>query len=215
MRRLLVLAVSGLTVLAVVAATPAAASSSVTRSQVRHSLLTAAQLGDGWHRFDDTGDSTPDIQGCGGAATSAPFGLRFAPQRAFQYGQVASFVHEQIYTFRTIKGAKADFGANVKEFNNCDSFTLDGKTWRVIKLTMPSYADQRAIYRLSGLVATAAGVDVPVTMFLIVTRYGHHEVLTIATVGGQLTSTVRTEIKKGAVRIAKVATLKVQDRLGR
>lgn len=214
MRRFHVLAVAGLTVFAVLAATPADAALTVTKSQVRHSLLTAAQLGDGWQRIDNSGDSTTDIQGCGAEDSSTPAGLRFQPKRSFQYRQVLSFVQEQIYSFRTVRRARADFNASARELDGCDSFTVDGKTWHVKKLTMPSYADQRAIYRFTGPVATAAG-DVPVTMFLVATRYGHHEVTTAVTVGGQLTSTLRTEIKKSAVRVAKLATAKVQNRLGR
>ena len=216
MRRFHVLAVTGLTVLAVVAATPANAATAVTKRQVRHSLLTAAQLGDGWHRIDSSsGEDSADIQGCGSEGTSArPAGLRFQPQRDFQYGQVLSLVNEQIYSFRTVRNAKAGFVASVRELRGCDSFTVDGKTWHVKRLTMPSYADQRAMYRFSGPVATASG-DVPMTMFLVATRYGRHEVTIAAMLAGQLTSTDRTVVKRGVVRIAKAATLKVQDRLGR
>lgn len=213
MRHFRVLAVAGLTVCALVFATPANAALSVTRSQVRHALLTAAQLGDGWQRID-SGDSSVDIQGCGAEDSTTPAGLLFHPKRGFQYGQVLNFVHEQIYSFRTVRRAKADFNASVRELNGCDSFTVDGKTWHVKRLTMPSYADQRAIYRFTGPVATAAG-DVPLTIHLIATRYGHHEVTTAVTVAGQLTSDLRRVVKKSSVRIAKVATVKVENRLGR
>ena len=52
-------------------------------------------------------------------------------------------------------------------------------------------------------------------LFVVVTRYGRQEVTTSVGIGGSLTSAQRTEFAKASVRLCRMATVKVADRLGR
>ena len=197
----------------VVLAGPASAAAATTKRQVVRSLLTATEVGSGWHLYDDSGSPSADVSGCTGT-TQTTVGLKFSAKRAFQYSSNLLFAHEQIESFRTILAARKDFKKSLASFSSCTTLMVNGRPWTVARLSVPSYADQQAMFRLSGPVATAVG-DVPVTMFLVATRWGHHEVVSMLTVGGQLTSTQRTEVKKAAVRLSKLATSKVAARLGR
>lgn len=206
-------AVATAVVTAVVLAGPASAAAATTKRQVVRSLLTATQVGSGWHLYDDSGNPSADVSGCPDASTTT-VGLAFSAKRAFQYSSNLLFAHEQIESFRTTLGARKDFRKSLASFSSCTTFMVDGKPWTVTRVSLPAYADQQAMFRLSGPVATVAG-DVPVTMFLVATRWGHHEVVSMLTVGGRMTSTQRTQVKQAAVRLSKLATTKVAARLGR
>lgn len=200
--------------LSLVAAGPAPAATTITRATVVSSLLTATQLGAGWHRYDDRDSgATPEVTGCAGTAYQT-VGLRFTAKRSFQYAEAPSFVQETVGSFRSRDAARSDFAKGVRQFTACTSFTIDGKVFTVKRLSMPTFADQRVMFLIAGSVATAAG-DVPFTVWLVVTRWGRQQTATTVMVAGTLTSDDRRALKASAVRVARAATGKVATLLGR
>ena len=81
-------------------------------------------------------------------------------------------------------------------------------------MPVAAIADQTVRYRLNGSVPTASG-KVPLVLFVVVTRYGRQEVATTLGAGGTLTSAQHTDFAKASVRLCRMATVKVADRLGR
>lgn len=197
-----------------VAASPASAVASLTHLQVVHAVLTASELGDGWHRYG-TGTSGADssIQGCEGGSYRTT-GVRYDVERDYQFNSDATFVNEELQSFRTKLAAGRDFAKGVKSLSTCTDLTIDGKPWTVTRLSVPVYADRTALFRLRGAIGTAAG-DAPLVMFLSVAKFGHHEILTTTIVGGTVTAGDLASIRDGSVRINNVATAKVMTRLGR
>lgn len=214
MRFRLLLVTAVLTAFSLVVAAPASAAT-ITQTDVRRSLLTVRDLGDGWRATDlDSGSGTgSDIQGCE-QSEFASRGVRHEASRDFQYQQAAEFISEDVTSYRTKRAARRDFNKGVRSLASCTEFTMDGKTFRINALSVNSYADQIAAFRIQGSVATESG-DVPVTLFLIPTRWGRQVTATRTIIGGTLTSADLRGLKNASVRIAKVATSKVATRLGR
>jgi hypothetical protein len=204
---------AAVTAVAVAVAGPATAAVATTRTQVVRSLLTATQVGQGWHKYDGGGSTSPEVEGCL-AGDASPRGLRFTAGREYQYLTTPAFGGETVYAFGTARSARRDFNASVRLLDSCSSFTLDGDTWTVARMSAPEIADQTVRYRLKGSVTTAAG-KVPLVMFLVVSRYGRQEVAASLAAGGALTSAQRTEFAKASVRLCRLATAKVAARLGR
>jgi hypothetical protein len=197
-----------------VVATPASAAASLTRLQVVHATLSASDLGDGWHHYDASNSGAdPSVQGCPGTRYRTT-GLRYDVQRDYQFDTSATFVNEDLQTFWTKLGASRDFTKGLKSLSACTSLTVDGKPWTVKRLTVSDYADRTALFRLRGVIGTAAG-DVPLVMFLSVAKLGHHEIATTTIVGGQVTAVELTNIRNNSVRINRLATSKVRVKLGR
>jgi hypothetical protein len=216
MRRLR-LAVTSVSIVAVVAAAllvagPASAATALTRTQVKHALLTASQLGDGWQVTTGSGSGgTSEVEGCEDFET---VGVRVEAERTFRFGSTATLVQETVQSFRTTDGARNDFRKGVRQLSSCSSFSINGQDWTIARLPMPTVADRRVMFQLSGAVETASGT-VPLTVFVAVTVWGHHEIVTSAAIGGVTTAAVRRESAEGARRIALAATAKVAKRLGR
>jgi hypothetical protein len=197
-----------------VAATPASAAASLTHLQVVHATLSAKDLGAGWHTYDaGSSGADPSVQGCEGTSFRTT-GLRYDVERDYQFDTAATFVNEDLQTFRTQLAAGRDFTKGLKSFSGCTSLTVDGKSWTVKRLTVSDYADRTALFRLRGAIGTAAG-DVPIVMFLSVAKFGHHEIETVIIVGGQITAAELTGIRNSSVRINRLATDKVRLKLGR
>jgi hypothetical protein len=205
--------VAAVTVVAVAVTGPASASVAQTKTQVVRSLLSGAQIGDGWHKTTGTDGTAGEVGGCLTEASPSA-GLRFKAGRSFQYLTSTGFADETVYAFGTARSARRDFNASTRLLDSCSSFTLDGNTWTVARMPVPAIADQTVRYRLNGSVPTASG-KVPVVLFMVVTRYGRQEVTTTLGFGGTLTSAQRTGIAKASVRLCRLATMKVADRLGR
>jgi hypothetical protein len=213
------LAVTSVSIVAVVAAAllvagPASAATALTRTQVKHALLTASQLGDGWQVTTGSGSGgTSEVQGCE-EYDFETVGVRVEAERSFRFGSTATLVQETVQSFRTTDGARTDFRKGVRQLSSCSSFSINGQDWTIARLSMPTVADRRAMFQLSGAVETASGT-VPLTVFVAVTVWGHHEIATSAAIGGVTTAAVRRESAEGARRIALAATTKVAKRLGR
>ncbi len=197
-----------------VAATPASAAASLTRLQVVHATLSASDLGAGWHHYDASNSGAdPSVQGCEGTSYRTT-GVRYDVQRDYQFDTSATFVNEELQTFRTKLGASRDFSKGLRSLSACTTLTVDGKQWTVKRLTVSDYADRTALFRLRGVIGTAAG-DVPLAMFLSVAKLGHHEIETVTIVGGQVSQSELTSIRNASVRINRLATDKVRLKLGR
>jgi hypothetical protein len=197
-----------------VAATPASAATSLTHLQVVHATLSASDLGAGWHHYDASNSGAdPSVQGCEGTNYRTT-GVRYDVERDYQFDTTATFVNEDLQTFRTTLAASRDFTKGLRSFSACTSLTIDGKPWTVKRLTVADYADRTALFRMRGVVGTAAG-DVPLVMFLSVAKFGHHEIETVTIVGGQITAAELTSIRTSSVRINRLATEKVRLKLGR
>jgi hypothetical protein len=206
--------VAAVTVVAVAVSVPASASVAQTKTQVVRSLLSGPQIGDGWHKTTGSDGAAGEVGGCL-TGTSDPAGLRFTATRSYQYLTTPAAADESVYAFGTARSARRDFNASTRLLDSCSSFTIDGSTWTVARMPVTAIADQTARYRFSGSVPNAAGDKVPVVLFVVVTRYGRQEVATTLGVGGALTSAQRTEFAKASVRLCRMATGKVADRLGR
>jgi hypothetical protein len=213
MRIRLLLITAVLTAFSLVVAGPASAAT-VTKSDVVSSLLTVRAFGDGWHKTDLSGGSGGgDVSGCE-SATYTSTGVKAKASRDFQYAKTPTFITENVTSFGTRKAARRDFAKGVRLFSACTDFTVDGKTFTIKRLTVSGYADQVAAFRILGSVATAVG-DVPISMFIVVTRWGRQQVSVVTTVGGRATSADLTSLKRSTVKISKGATGKVATVLGR
>ncbi len=205
--------IAAVTVVAVAVSVPASASVAQTKTQVVRSLLSGAQIGDGWHKTAGSDGTAGEVGGCL-TGTSAPAGLRFTATRSYQYLTTPAAADETVYAFGTATSARRDFNKSTRLFDSCSSFTIDGSTWTVARMPVAAIADQTARYRLNGSVPSAAG-KVPVVLFVVAARYGRQSVVTTLGVGSTLTSAQRTEFAKASVRLCRMATAKVADRLGR
>ena len=204
---------AAVTVVAVTASGQASASVAQTKTQVVRSLLSGAQIGDGWHKTAGSDGTAGEVGGCL-TGTSAPAGLRFTAGRSYQFQTTTAFADETVHAFGTATAARHDFNASKRLLDSCSSFTIDGNTWTVARMPVAAIADQTARYRLNGSVPSAAG-KVPVVLFVVAARYGRQSVVTTLGVGGTLTSAQRTEFAKASVRLCRMAAVKVADRLGR
>jgi hypothetical protein len=211
MRIRLLLVTAVLTALSLVVASPASAAT-ITRSDVVSSLLTVRDLTDGWHKTDLSGGGG-DVSGCESASYTST-GVKAKATRHFQYTQEPTFISEEVMSFGTRKAARRDFSKGVRLFSACTDFTIDGKTFTIKRLSVDGYADQVAAFRILGSVATAAG-DVPMSLFLVVTRWGRQQVVVMTTVGGSVTPAVLRSLKTATVQVSKGATGKVATVLGR
>jgi hypothetical protein len=205
--------VAVVTVAALAVSVPASASVAQTKTQVVRSLLTGTQIGDGWHKYSGSDGSAAEVGGCL-TEGSRSAGLRFSATRSYQYLTTAAFADETVYAFGTALSARRDFNKSTRLLDSCSSFTIDGSTWTVARMPVAAIADQTVRYRLNGSVPTASG-KVPLVLFVVVTRYGRQEVATTLGAGGTLTSAQRTDFAKASVRLCRMATVKVADRLGR
>lgn len=205
-------ATAALAVVAVVLAVPASAAPALTRSQVTGALLTATDLGPGWHSFTASSPGA-DVQGCRSSQFTT-VGLRFAASHTYRFHKAATFVDEGVQSFKTLTGAKTDFRKSVRLFSACATFTVNGKTWKITRLTPPAYADQQALFRITGAVASAKG-DLPVTVVLAASRWGRQEVQVSTIVGGSTTAADRRALRVTTVKLGKQATAKVASHLGR
>jgi hypothetical protein len=212
MRTRLLLVTALLTACSLVVAGPASAAT-VTRSDVVGSLLTVRDLAAGWHKADLGGGGGIDVSGCESARYSST-GVKAEAGRSFQYNQLPTFILENVQSFGTRAAAKRDFAKGVRLFSACDSFTVDGRTFTIKRLSVGGYADQVAAFRILGSVSTAAGV-VPMSTFLVVTRWGRQQVSVLTVVGGRSTPALLSSLKASTVTISKGATAKVAKRLGR
>lgn len=212
MRVRLVLVTAVLTALSLVVAGPASAAA-VTKRDVVRSLLTPRNLSDGWHKTDLGSGPASDVQGCE-AAQFVSKGVRHKASRDFQYADAATFITENVSSFWTQRGARRDFNKGTRAFASCSDFTIDGMPFTMKQLQVNSYADQIVLFRAQGTVTDEAG-DVPVTIHTVVTRWGRQETGTSTMIFGALTPADLRELKTASVRIAKMATAKVADRLGR
>lgn len=194
-----------------VAASPATAAA-ITRPKVVGALLTAGEIGAGWQRYEDTGEDA-DVVGCESTRYQT-VGARFKAERMFQYRQAPSLISESVQSFYTRDGARRDFTRGIKLFSACSSFTIDGQTFRITRLSVPDLADQEVAFQLSGSVATAAG-PVELTIFLVAARHGRQTVAVLTFSGGPLTAADRRAVKQGSIRVARGATAKVASVLGR
>ena len=205
---------AAVTVVAVAASGHASASVAQTKAQVVRSLLSGTQIGDGWHKYAGGDGSASEVGGCLTDAKPSA-GLRFTASRSYQYQTTTAFADETVYAFGTARSARRDFNASTRLLDSCSSFTMDGNTWTVARMPVTAIADQTARYSFNGSVPNATGDKVPVVLFVVVTRYGRQEVTTSLGVGGALTSADRTSFGKASVRLCRMATVKVADRLGR
>lgn len=212
MRFRLIAVIAVFTALSLVATTPASAAT-ITRTKVVRSLLTATDLGTGWHKTDLGSGSGSEVSGCESAQYES-VGVRFKAEREFQYGETPTFISESVYSFRTRTAARKDFTKGVRVFSACSSFTMDGSVFRITRLSVAPFADQTAAFKITGSVPTAAG-DVPLTLFFVVSRWGRQQTALMTMVGGQMTSAEARATKSGSVQIARAATQKVASRLGR
>jgi hypothetical protein len=212
MRTRLLLATALLTAGSLVVAGPASAAT-ITRSDVVGSLLTVRDLSDGWHKADLGGSGSADVSGCESARYTST-GVKAKAGRDFQYNQLPTFISEKVLSFGTRAAARRDFAKGVRLFSDCDSFTVNGRTFTIKRLAVGGYADQVAAFRILGSVSTAAGV-VPMSTFLVVTRWGRQQVSVLTVVGGRSTPALLSSLKASTVTISKGATAKVAKRLGR
>lgn len=214
MRFRLLLVTAVLTALSLVAAGPASAAA-ITKRDVVRSLLTPRDLSDGWHKTD-LGNSGPgsDIQGCE-AGDYVTKGRRHKASRDFQYADVPTFITEEVSSFWTRRAARRDFVKSVRALASCPEFTMEGRTFRVTQLSVNSYADQISAFRVQGSVATADGDEVPLTAHVVAARWGRQVTGIITLVGGEVPASELGGIKRGTLRIAKLATSKVASKLGR
>ena len=201
--------------LSVMLAGPASAAVNVTRAEVAAAMITGPDLGAGWKRtVVPDNDPSTDSAGCdGGSAPSA--GLRFDVSRGYQYRNVALRVAENISTFATVEAARADMVKGIASLRGCSSVTIDGRVWKLARLTMPSIGDQRVRYRLVGSVLSPTAGAVPVLAFLVVTRHGRHEITSTMVAGGTLTASDRQVVTAAATRLGRLTTAKVAARLAR
>ena len=206
--------VAAVTVVAIAVSVPASASVAQTKAQVVRSLLSSTQIGDGWHKFAGGDGSAAEVGGCLTDAKPSA-GLRFTAGRSYQYQTNAAFADETVYAFGTARSAQRDFNTSKRLLDSCSSFTIDGNTWTVARMPVAAIADQTVRYRFNSSLPDAAGNKIPVVLFVVVTRYGRQEVTTSLGVGGTLTSADRTSFGKASVRLCRMATVKVADRLGR
>jgi hypothetical protein len=214
MRVRLVLVTAVLTAFSLVVAGPASAAA-VTKRDVVRSLLTPRNLSEGWHKTD-LGGSGPgaDVQGCE-SGEHVTTGRRHKATRDFQYADTPTYITEEVGSFWTRRAARRDFNKSVKGFTACPEFTMDGRTFRVTRLSVDSYADQIAAFRVQGSVATADGGEVPLTAHLVATRWGRQTTVLTTLVGGEVPASELSGLKTASVRIGKRATAKVAQVLGR
>jgi hypothetical protein len=205
--------------LSLVAASPAGAATTVSKAEVVEALLTADDLGSPWQKLKGSGSGSdsagPDAVSCLTTSGYRAVGIKRQVSRSFKYGTQPLALNETVIAFGTVAQAKADFDKTVKVFAGCSSFRMDDKDWTMVRVASPSYADQRAKYRVSGVVASASG-DVPVTSFLTMSRYGRHGVIVALAIGGAGYSTAMIRnVSKNGTRGSKLATAKVAAFLGR
>ena len=210
MRIRLLLVTAALTALSLVAASPASA---VTRSEAVSALLTANEVGNRWHKVDVSRGSSGDFSGCESAQYTRR-GVDAKAARAFRFAKSTSFITEKLAAFDTTRLARRDFRKRVELFSACEEFTVDGTSFSVHRVDLGDFADQRAGFKIRGTVERA-GEFVPMTVFVVTTRWGHHIVATTMVVEGALTGAGVRVVKASTVRVAKVATEKVDNTLGR
>lgn len=199
--------------LAVTAASPASAAT-VSRARLDGSLLTAGSLGAGWHRFQDSSSGAPTVTGCAAFDHTPAVATRDADQD-FQYAKLPLFVTESIAAFGTATQAEADFTQSVRLFTRCARFTVDGRVWKVVRLATPAYADQQAMFRITGSLPSATGA-VQLAIYVVVTRHGRQQVAVLLTVAGNdFTAAMRRQFASSSVRLSRMATAKVARTLGR
>lgn len=210
MRIRLLFVTAALTALSLAVASPASA---LTHADAVGALLNANELGKGWHKVDVSAGGANDFAGCPSAKYTKK-GVDAKAARAFQFRKSTTFVTEKIAAFDTVRLAKRDFRKGVELFSACDHFTVNGDTFNVHRIRLGDFADQRAGFRMRGRVDTAEG-EVPMTVFRIATRWGHQVIVSTMVVSGGLDAAQVREVKKSTVRVAKVATKKVDIQIGR
>jgi hypothetical protein len=210
MRIRLLLVTATLTALSMVVASPASA---LTHAEAVRGLLLPNELGKAWHKVDVSAGGANAFDGCPSAAYTKK-GVDAKAARAFQFRSSTTFVTEKLTAFDTVRLAQRDFRKGVQLYTACDSFTAHGATFNIHRVRLGDFADQRAGFRFRGTVDTSEGA-VPMTVFRITTRWGHHVIVSTMVVSGALNAEQTREVKKSTVRVAKVATERVDIQLGR
>jgi hypothetical protein len=211
MRIRLLLVTAAVTALSLVAASPASAA--VSHSDVVSALLTADNLGKGWHKVDLNAGGGTGSAGCSSAHYRSTL-VDAKAARSFKFKKTPTFITEKVGSFLTVRAAKRDFGKAKKLYSVCDSYTVDGETFTISHISLGDYADQEAGFKIRGHVQTAAG-RIPVTVFVVTTRWGHQVISTTMVFISGISAADTKDLKKSTVRVSKAATRMVADELGR
>jgi len=206
---------AGLLSLSMVAASPVGAAADLTRAHVLKAFLTDGNLGSKWHSSENGAGDGPSTGGCFASFAYAAVGLQREIERNHRYSNKPLFISQNIQVYGTADQAEDDFANGVETFADCTRYSVDGRTWKVAKLSSPTYADQRAKYRVSGPLATKKGI-VQVTTYLVATRHGRFQTLVALTVRGNgLTKAQLHAYENRATLVSKQATGKLAAVLGR
>ncbi len=207
---------ASLTALGLVLAVPASAAPALTRSDVAGALLTPGEVGDGWER---TGGGRLAHIGPGAGCEDGPGGVtptaaRFGIDRQFASLDSPHLVSEALHSYATRRAARRDVSASIRLLERCRSFTSDTLTLRIRRIPVPDVAgaDRSARWRVTAAGDSAGG---PFAMYVVLTRHGRHEVMTVVGAVGDASPADRTAMARESVRLARLATAKVADRLGR
>jgi hypothetical protein len=210
MRIRLLLVTAAVSVLSLVAASPASAA--VSHKEAVGALLTANEVGNRWHKVAVSDGMSGILHGC---TTYTSKGLDAKAARAFQFRQQDTWITERLKSFDGVKLAGREVAKWVVRYGSCDSFEHDGQTFTISKASVGGFADATAAFKIKGIVTDDAGVESPVTAILVGAKWGHHVVSATTVVIGGLTSDQVKDLKKSTVRVAKVAVEKVDNKLGR
>lgn len=211
MRIRLLLVTAAVTALSLVAASPASAA--VSHRDVVGALLTTENLNKGWHKVDLSAGGSTGSSGCA-AAHYRSTGLAAKAARSFKFKKTPTFITEKIGSFSSRGAAKRDFGKAKRLYGSCDSYTVDGETFTIHSISLGDYADQVVGYKVKGNVQTAAG-RIPVTVFVITTRWGDQVVSTTMVFISGISAAGTKDLRMSTVRTSKAATRVVKDTLGR
>ena len=210
MRIRLLLVTAAVSVLSLVAASPASAA--VTHREAVGALLTVNEVGNNWHKVAVSDGMSGMLHGC---STYTSKGLDAKAARAFQFRQQETWITERLKAFDTPKLAGREVNKWVARYSDCDSFEHEGQTFTISKAKVGDFADRTAAFKIKGIVTDAEGIEVPVTAILVGAKWGHHVVTATTVVIGGLTSAQVTELRKSTIRVAKVGVEKVDIKLGR
>jgi hypothetical protein len=201
--------------LAMVAASPASAATSITRVKVVSSLLSAGQIGSGWHRYvDSSPDADPRVIGCKSASYKS-VGERFEATRSFENSQTFSVINQSVASFKTRAAARTDFTKGVRLLSACSLFALDGRVFHITRVSAPDLGDQAARFRLTGTIATAAAGVLKVTILVVATRYGRQQTMVLVIDIGPKSAAAQRDFSNSTARVARTANAKVATVLGR
>jgi hypothetical protein len=206
---------AGLISISMLAASPVGAASPVTRAQVLKAFLSDDDLGGKWRFSENGAGDGPSTGGCFASFAYAAVGLTREIERNHQYSNKPVFISQNIQVYGTADQAEDDFANGVEMFAGCTHYSVNGRTWKVVKLASPRYADQRAKYRVSGLLATKKGL-VRVRTYLVATRHERFQTLVALTVRANgVTKGQQRAYTNRSTQVSRLATAKVARVLGR